>query len=477
LYTAAANGSTPLGVGPLVSFNVLNSQGGWVSLGEFEKLASLKSIFIRTGSLCSPGGTAAALGLAPWELKRLYAAGYRCGADNDIVTGKPTGVIRASIGAMSTISDVDGFLDFMEEFFVEPVEESPVASSAQGLPSHVKKTQSDLNNVQLSVKSITIYPIKSCGGFNVPAGTPWEVRQEGLAWDREWCLVHKASGQALSQKRYPRMAHLHPVLDFENDVLRVRYTGPSQGPKIVEITVPLSAEILPNGPNYREKTSQVCGDEVSALVYCSEQVNDFFAEALEVPCALARFPPGRSNQFNRIMKPIARRSPEKGSSNGTTALPTPPESDTDVQEESKLLLSNESPILMVHQASVDVLNRDILHRGGQAVSEKVFRANIIIGGDDMAKTAEPYSEDDWSGISIGEQDFEVLGPCQRCHMVCVNPETGEKGQEPYITLAKTRRSNGKVFFGMHMRHDAPGERKTRQHQHPTIQIGQLVTVR
>ena len=62
-------------------------------------------------------------------------------------------------------------------------------------------------------------------------------------------------------------------------------------------------------------------------------------------------------------------------------------------------------------------------------------------------------------------------------MVCVNPETGEKGQEPYITLAKTRRSNGKVFFGMHMRHDAPGERKTRQHQHPTIQIGQPVTVR
>jgi molybdenum cofactor sulfurtransferase len=467
LYTAAATDAAPLGTGPLVSFNVLNSAGAWVSLGEFEKLAALKNVFIRTGSLCSPGGTAAAVGLTPWELKRLYASGYRCGADNDVITGKPTGVIRASLGAMSTVADIDGFLRFMEEFFVEPLLEAS--------PSGIKVAKTGQTDSQLSVESITVFPIKSCAGFVVPKGMSWEVRPEGLAWDREWCLIHKTSGQALSQKRYPQMAHLHPEVDLDSGVLRVRYTGGSQKPSLAEITVPLSQDIRPNDERFREKYSQVCGDEVSALMYCCEQVNDFFTEALDVPCVLARFPAGGSARSGRTMKANMRQPSGKQASKAKSP-PTPPESDNDMQEERKLLLSNESPILMVHKASVDALNRDVVKRGGQAVSEKVFRANIIVGSKGTDKGQAPYAEENWSRISIDSQNFELLGPCQRCQMVCVNPRTGEKGQEPYVTLAKTRRSRGKVFFGMHMRHRTPRDKKTREEQYPTIQVGQTVTV-
>jgi len=35
-------------------------------------------------------------------------------------------------------------------------------------------------------------------------------------------------------------------------------------------------------------------------------------------------------------------------------------------------------------------------------------------------------------------------------MVCVNQFTGEKSQEPFSTLAKTRKVNGKVVFGRHV---------------------------
>lgn len=38
-------------------------------------------------------------------------------------------------------------------------------------------------------------------------------------------------------------------------------------------------------------------------------------------------------------------------------------------------------------------------------------------------------------------------------MVCVDQENGEKGtllSEPYSTLAKTRRWDGRVWFGMHL---------------------------
>ncbi len=34
-------------------------------------------------------------------------------------------------------------------------------------------------------------------------------------------------------------------------------------------------------------------------------------------------------------------------------------------------------------------------------------------------------------------------------MVCVDQDTAEKNEEPFVTLAKTRRSGGRVWFGVH----------------------------
>jgi molybdenum cofactor sulfurtransferase len=71
-------------------------------------------------------------------------------------------------------------------------------------------------------------------------------------------------------------------------------------------------------------------------------------------------------------------------------------------------------------------------------------------------------EDSWSSISItadksrgGEEkaktaDFKVLGKCRRCHMLCVDQQTAQTRQEPFVTLAKTRREDGKVWFGVHL---------------------------
>ncbi|KAJ8120656.1 hypothetical protein ONZ43_g2688 [Nemania bipapillata] len=96
-------------------------------LTEFEKLATLKLFHVRTGGVCNPGGVAAALGLEPWEMKRNFSTGFRCGNENDIINGKPTGVIRVSLGAMSTLSDVEKFVAFIEEFYKEDHQPSPVA--------------------------------------------------------------------------------------------------------------------------------------------------------------------------------------------------------------------------------------------------------------------------------------------------------------------------------------------------------------
>jgi molybdenum cofactor sulfurtransferase len=164
--------------GPVVAFNLRNQYGGWVSNAEVEKVAAVKSFQLRTGGLCNPGGVASALGLAPREMRENFSAGQRCGNDNDIIGAKPTGMIRVSLGPMSTLDDVTSFVAFVREFFVQdvlPVDPPPVAVADVEPPT----------SSRLHVESLAVYPIKSCAAFSVPPGEAWEVRPEGLAWDRK----------------------------------------------------------------------------------------------------------------------------------------------------------------------------------------------------------------------------------------------------------------------------------------------------
>ena len=61
-------------------------------------------------------------------------------------------------------------------------------------------------------------------------------------------------------------------------------------------------------------------------------------------------------------------------------------------------------------------------------------------------------EDQWRGMRIDRADgaiMQFLGGCRRCQMVCIDQRSGEKNQEPFVTLAKTRRFDGRVLFGVH----------------------------
>lgn len=464
----------PLGNGPVVAFNLQNHLGGWVSLVEFEKLAVLKRFHVRTGGLCNPGGIASSLGLEPWEMKQNFSAGYRCGTENDIMKGRPTGVIRVSLGAMSTISDVNKFITFIIEFY-------QTKDVPQPTPLITIPTRHDLSD--LYVESITVYPIKSCGGFRIPNGAKWEVRAEGLAWDREWCLVHRGTGQALSQKRHPRMALIRPTIDFSSGQLRVSWRGPSLGQGISEVEVPLSANpgLFQASMTSKSMASRVCGEEISAQIYTSSKVNDFFSNILGVSCALARFPPGGMGKSMRHAKAHLQKH-QKVNRRAHFQMPcqypgmdTPPDSDSE-SERQRILLSNESPILAISRSSLEALNSEITKQGGKAASPEVFRANIVVGSPLTEVSSHAYSEDHWSSLRIGQQNFKMLGSCRRCHMICIDQETAEKSEEPFITLTKTRRFDGKVFFGTHMCHTPLSDTSTRETQFPTIMVGEKVHV-
>ncbi|EKD15511.1 MOSC N-terminal beta barrel domain-containing protein [Drepanopeziza brunnea f. sp. 'multigermtubi' MB_m1] len=449
--------------GPIIAFNLVNGNGAWVSNTEFEKLAAVRKFHIRSGGLCNPGGIAACLNLEPWEMRKNFSAGFKCGAETDIYSGKITGVIRASVGAMSTLKDVESFLSFVEEFYVE-----------RTVPAAAPDSPSRLRSKRLFVESLTIYPIKSCAGLSIPVNTDWEVRPEGLAWDREWCLVHQGTGQALSQKRHPKMALIRPVINFREGVLDIRYQGSTEN-----ITVPLSSDPKFFGSAGSAQPSRVCGDAIVAHTYSKHEVNEFFTRILGVSCALARFPAGGSGLKSRhakahmqiYQKPRLISSPLHPA--GVGPLPTPPDSDTEVQKRP-ILLSNESPILAINRASLDALNEEITKAGGKLASPSVFRANIVMSPLESG-TKEPYSEDHWTTLHIGPQRFQVLGSCRRCHMICVDQDTAQKNEEPFVTLAKTRRFESKIFFGSHMCH-VPSKTLTKESQYPTIRVGDVVTI-
>ena len=407
--------------GPIIAFNFLDDRGNYVSHAEVEKLAGIKGIHIRSGGLCNPGGVASALDLEPWELQRNFSAGHRCGQESDLFAGKPAGLLRVSFGAMSNIDDARKFLDFVHEFFVE---------SRRSNGEHYA-TSAECSTTY-HVESLMVYPIKSCAGWQVPPVAGWDIRAEGLAWDREWCIVHQGTRKALSQKKYPRMALLRPSINLETGQLNIYSNGSDPIIGTNWISVPLSADpcVYHADSSLKLRSADVCGDAVLMKTYASKDIARFFTSAIGTPCTLARFPPSSSEHSSRHSKPHINKQ----------GLPR------------SILLSNESPILIISRSSVNRLNEQIKLCGGKAVHASAFRANIVLAEDRGASSRQeqPYAEDHWQSLRIGDQfTLDTLGPCRRCQMVCIDQVTAEKNEQPFVTLAKTRKQQGKVYFGVH----------------------------
>ncbi|KIW72057.1 hypothetical protein PV04_00279 [Phialophora macrospora] len=452
--------------GPVIAFNLKDSRAKYISISEVEKLGIVKGIQFRTGGLCNPGGIGSYLGLSSEELQQNYEAGQRCGSEWDIINGKPTGAIRVSFGAMSSKDDVITFLDFIKEFYIDSNVPPQTLQQAIAQPYHHPTLESFV------VESLSVFPIKSCAAYKIPSDVAWEVGARGLAWDREWCLVHEGTDVALSQKRFPQMALIHPEIDLQRRLLKVFFERPDTADRRkLEISLdsaPTRTGLVKPCEASISKAAIVCGEDVDVQVYTSADVSDFFTEALGVPCTLARFPRGGTVRRAKVRVP--------GQHGGKQA--------TEIGK--SITLSNESPILLVSRSSVNRLNEQIKKCGsgiGKAVTADSFRGNIIIAQELLGgQTESPYAEDDWAGLRIGEDPenvFEVLGPCQRCQMVCVDQKNAQRRQEPFTTLAKTRRRDGRVWFGMHMclksADDLQRARDSSCSQHARVKAGDRVT--
>jgi molybdenum cofactor sulfurtransferase len=482
--------------GPILAFNLRNSRKMWVGKSEVERLASVKNIQIRSGTLCNPGGTAMSLGWTGADMLRHFSAGMRCGDDNDILDERPTGILRVSLGAMSSQKDIDTFMAFLEEFYVDKPPEGLLVPMTENV--NVPQQQP-----MFYVESLSVYPIKSCGAFRVPDGQRWQVRREGLAWDREWCLVHQGTGVTLNQKRYPRMALIRPTLDLTRGLLRITCGDGHEAEKRT-LDIPLRREnmnsLTTSLCQNASKPSTVCGDKIVLQVYTTVTISSVFTEFLGVPCTLARFQPQSSTRScarSGIRRERTATPTPRPSMPGS--FPQPASSPTLPPNNNPILLSNESPLLLISRSSVNRLNEAIKSNipnttttttssspsgNKKAVAADVFRANVVIA-ENQPMAERPYIEDTWRALSIGpgipsgyrpEHEhlrFDVLGSCERCQMVCVDQYTGTRGDEPYATLAKTRKVERKILFGRHISPVREGDEE--KEWLGTVMVGDVVS--
>lgn len=105
-------------------------------------------------------------------------------------------------------------------------------------------------------------------------------------------------------------------------------------------------------------------------------------------------------------------------------------------------------------ASLDSLARlndwivdDALLRGVEppaALPIERFRANLVVKG------ADPFAEDDWRQVRIGDVTFRKAKLVDRCVMTTISLQDLETGKEPIRTLARHRQWDGKTWFAIQL---------------------------
>ncbi|KAI8806455.1 pyridoxal phosphate-dependent transferase [Cladochytrium replicatum] len=407
-------------LGPIINFNVLNDDGSVVGHSIVMKLAIANKISLRAGCFCNPGACEATLGFTSEDvIRNAQGSSHHCWDEKDILDNHaPAGSLRISLGFLNTPDDIDGFLNFLTVHFRQ--------SSAR-LPGNGANMEPVSDNHQPIAKlaRITVYPVKSCAGYEVTGS--WPVTSAGLLHDREWILVSTSDGRALTQRRFPRMCLIRPVAMNWRDRVCV-FEAPGMKTKAF---LPLVAFTSPTGQRVNDlKVGESTSDGEATM--CSVRVpvqepqdvralSAWFSEFLQTSCRLVRVPDrwGDSEQRDSEIK--------SGSS-----------------------FSNDAPLLLVNTLSFEsVASRipaDEVDGGGSDISS--FRANFVVApamnNDTNRRTLKPFSEDSWMGITvrIGETSFRCLGSCQRCTMICVDQRSGKQNRTMLNSLVQTPRSTG-----------------------------------
>lgn len=235
----------------------------------------------------------------------------------------------------------------------------------------------------MNISEINIYPIKALKGIGLMSAV---VERRGFEFDRRWVMVDK-EGKFLTQRELPQMATIRVVV--QGDSLEVTANGSGT----------LRVEPLFEGPRV---TTQVWASTGEAIAYDLE-TNEWFSDVLGTEVQLRYMPDDAGRPVNPLF--------DAGS--------------------DKVSFADAYPLLLANEASMADLNS----RMETALPINRFRPNLVVSG------AEPWAEDGWSRIKVGEAIFRVVKPSDRCVVTTIDQARGESGgKEPLKTLATFRMS-------------------------------------
>ena len=247
----------------------------------------------------------------------------------------------------------------------------------------------------IELSGIYIYPVKSLRGIGLERARTVDGR---LAGDREWLLVDR-HGRFMHQRDYPQMTRV--------------------GTAVTADGISVSMDGLPPLDVRRRASSSIDTASVvhvrlwrrrAAVVAVGEDADAWFTRALGVPCRLMAFVPD------------------------VPALDLP-------SYETNSSLQDATPFHLTSESSLADLNT----RMAAPIPMNRFRPNLVVRGSD------PYAEDHWKRLTVGDTVLEWIKPCTRCVATTTDQHTGARPtQEPLRTLAQYRRLGNEVAFGHYL---------------------------
>lgn len=256
------------------------------------------------------------------------------------------------------------------------------------------------SSTKKSLINLYFYPVKSCKGIQTHM---IQVTKKGPAMDRRWMIVNK-EGHFITQRNYPSLALIET--EIEDSILTMQIPG------YCKITVPVSLK----GPKCLVKVWRDTCEAIDQGDAIAEQLSQF----LGFDCRLVFMPDFTFRQVDQIYS-------------------TNPQDD--------IGFADGFPFLLISSASLEDLNSRLDH---SPLLMNRFRPNLVISH------CEPYEEDAWKLIRIGQIVFHVAKPCSRCVVTTINQESGEKGLEPLQTLATYRKKEKGIMFGQNLIHQNEG---------------------
>ena len=227
----------------------------------------------------------------------------------------------------------------------------------------------------------------------------------------------------MTQRQWPAMARIRPTLENDSLVLHA--------PDMPALHIPLDGSLL----NATVQDVVVWKDSVPARQE-SPEAAAWLSQVLGVDCVLVKVDteaqrPAKNDWVNRW------REAHSDIADGFAG-------------DHYFGFADGFPLLIANQASLDDLNARLIAKGAAPVPMNRFRPNIVIDGE-----WEAFDEDRTAWLSIGDVQLAIVKPCTRCPMPNVDQQTGERHDEPGITLAAYRQLDPGIVFGQNAIVNAP----------------------